>query len=337
MHNIYPYQDIQKAADIRDVHVDIPLSTMSVAYMQSLDEFIADKVFPIIPTPFLSNRYYRFSQDTFYRNRGRAWVPGTPMPQSRFDLDNTPTYSCQFRAFEYPLRWDIARNADAVVNLDRAAAEFVTRTLVLGREVEWANTFFKTGVWGTDLEGTSDPNPDPTINFVYWDDYINSNPLQDVTNAILIVKKKTGFTPNTCIVSEQVYQKLRIHPVIKEMYKYVQVPVVTPDMLANVFGLKKMYIGSAIQAINDEGEPFEGEWVFGNNAWIGYVPDSPSLMMPASGYTFSFTGLGGGYQVAMQRIPDLRMMVDYIQGFMCYDQKVVGPDLGVFFSNVLTP
>jgi len=123
------------------------------------------------------------------------------------------------------------------------------------------------------------------------------------------------------------------------MYKYVQVPVVTPDMIANVLGLEKLYIGSAIVATSEEGAGdgnFTADWVFGKNAWVGYVPPSPSLMMPASGYTFSFTGLGGGYEVVIQRIPDQRHMVDYTQGYMCYDQKVIGKDLGVFFADAVS-
>ncbi len=330
----FPYQNIYKAADIGDVHVDVPLSSMSVAYMQDRTEFIADKIFPNIPVPFLSGRYYTFAKETFFRNRGRKWTPGTPMPQSMFDLDNTPTYGCQFRAFEHPLRWDIAANSDAVVNFERATAEFITQTLLLGREIEWAADFFAAGKWGTDLTGvTSGPS---TTQFVQWDDYVNSNPIEDFTKALLIVKGRTGFTPNTCVMSEQVYQKIRIHPVIKEMYKYTQVPVVTPDMIANVLGIKKLYIGSAIKATSDEGAAtFTADWVFGKNAWLGYVPDSPSLMMPASGYTFSFTGMGAGYQLAIQRIPDQRHMVDYTQGFLCYDQKIIGADLGVFFSGAI--
>jgi len=331
-----PYNQITKAIDVGDVHVDVPLSTMSVAYMQSREEFIADKIFPNIPVPFLSNRYYTFNRDAFFRNRGRKWTPGTPMAQSMFDLDNTPTYSCQFRAFEHPLRWDIAANQDAVVNLERATAEFIAQTLLLGREVEWATTFFKDAVWGTDLTGvTSGPN---STQFYQWDNYVNSNPIEDFTKAILIIKGRTGFTPNVGIMSEQVYQKIRIHPVIKEMYKYTQVPITTPDMVANVLGLKKLYIGSAIQATSPEGagdDNFTADWVFGKHAWIGYVPDAPSLMMPSSGYTFGFTGMGAGYQIAIQRIPDQRTMVDYTQGFMCYDQKVIGKDLGVFFKDAI--
>jgi len=333
----YPIQDItvRKAADIRDVHVDVPLSTMSVAYMQSREEFIADKVFPNIPVPNLSGRYYKFAQDTFFRNRGRKWTPGTPMPQSMFNLDNTPTYGCEFRAFEHPLRWDIAANADSVINFERATAEFIAQTLLLGREVEWSNKFFTTSVWGTDLTGVSSgPN---STQFIKWDDYENSNPIEDFTKAIITVKGKTGFTPNVAIMSEQVYQKIRIHPVIKEMFKYTQVPITTTDMIANVLGVKKLYVGSAIVATSEEdAATFVSDWVFGKNAWLGYVPDSPSLMMPSAGYTFSFTGMGAGMEIAIQRIPDQRHMVDYTQGFMCYDQKVIGADLGIFFSGAIS-
>jgi hypothetical protein len=44
-----------------------------------------------------------------------------------------------------------------------------------------------------------------------------------------------------------------------------------------------------------------------------------------------------GFQVAVERIPDQRDKVDYIQCYNCYDQKLIGADLGAFFLNAITP
>lgn len=327
--------EIRKAFDIGDIHVNLPLSSMSVAYATKREEYIADKVFPKIPVPWQNGRYYTYGRDTFFRNRGRKWIPGTPMPQSSFDLDNTPTYGCEFRAFEYPLRWDLAKNMDSVIQIEKTTAEYIAQALLQGREQEWADTFFKTTVW-TDRTGvTSNPN---ATQFVKWSDYVNSNPIEDMTKARLTIKAKTGMDANTIVMSQEVYEKVRIHPILKEMYKYTQVPIIEEDMIAKVFGVQKLYVAKATYATSLEGvgdDNYTGDFIFGKHAWLGYVPDAPSLMMPASGYHFVYTGMGAGYDIAIQRVPDIRHMVDYTQGFMCYDQKVIGKDLGIFFSGAV--
>ena len=64
----------------------------------------------------------------------------------------------------------------------------------------------------------------------------------------------------------------------------------------------------------------------------------PSLMHPSAGYTFSWTGYLGASQEGLRimrfRVQEKRS--DRVEGEMAYDQKVVAPDLGVFFPNVIS-
>lgn len=325
---------VRKSADIHDVHVDVPLSNLSVAYIQSDTDFIAAKVFPVVPVGKQSDRYYKFKKDTFFRNRAKLWVPGTQMPQSGFDVDNTPTYACDFRAFEHPLRWDILKNADAVLNLDRAASEFVTRVLLLSREVEWASTYFKTGVWGKEYTGVA---ATPANNqFIYWSDYTNSDPIADFRKARMAVKLATGFRPNTAVMSEEVFEVLADHPVIKELYKYTQASVLTPELVARALRVEKLVIAGAVQITSPEGAVTEVyDWIFGKHAWLGYVAPRPSIMTPSAGYIFSWNAITQGFEVGIERIPDRRTKADYIQGITCYDMQVVCPDMGAFFNRAI--
>ena len=333
---------ITKAYDMADIHVNLPLSSMSVAFMQSLDEFIADKVFAKIPVPSQTGKYYRFARDAFTRARGRKWVPGTPMAQSSFDLDSTPEYSCEFRAFEHPLRWDIAMHADSQINFDRSVTEYITRALLIGREEEFVDNFFKTGVWGTEYTGVA--SGANSTQFVYWDDPIDSNPVADVVKMCETIKRTSLMKPNVMVMPLRVFNTIRLHPIIKDYFKYTQVPVITEDMMAKVFGLDKIYVAQALHTTTEEGMTMDVDatttdfdWIFTDDVFIGYVPTSPSIMMPASGYTFNFTGLSAGYDITIQKFPEPRYKVDYTQGLLCYDQKIVSKSTGGFLHGVLTP
>jgi len=59
----------------------------------------------------------------------------------------------------------------------------------------------------------------------------------------------------------------------------------------------------------------------------------------SAGYTFAYKAvgrnIGGGYDIAVRRISDEETMVDKAQGIMCYTQKVVDADAGVFFNGAV--
>jgi len=325
---------IRKAADLHDVHIDQPLTDLTTAYLQSETEFIAARWFPIVTVQKQSDRYFAFPKQTFFRNRSGLWVPGTAMPQSKFDVDNTPSYSAQFRAFEYADRWDLRDNADSALNWDRAVAEFTTRVLLLGREIDVVGTYFKAGVWNTNYTGGVDF---PVSGVSKWDDYAGSTPIEDVRAARMAIKQSTGFTPNTMVMSEMVYEVLADHPDIKELYKYTQAAVLTPELVARAFRVPTLLIGGSIQITSVEGAASETyDWIYGKHCWLGYIAPRPALMTPSAGYIFGYRpSFATGFDIAQERIPDRRVKADFVQALTCYDPKVVGTDLGAFFANAV--
>ena len=59
-------------------------------------------------------------------------------------------------------------NADSNFNLDRDATEFVTNQLLLKRDLDWTDAYFKTGVWATEKTGVASA---PTSGqFLQWSD-----------------------------------------------------------------------------------------------------------------------------------------------------------------------
>lgn len=326
MRIMVPGVKIAKAADLRDVHIDGPLSNISTAYMQSQDDFVAGKVFPVVAVEKQSDKYFTWPKDVFYRNRAGKWVPGTLMKQSGFDL-STDDYMAEFRAFEHPLRWDLRDNADAALQFERAPVEYVTRMILLNREVEWAADFMVTGVWGTDKTGGTD--------FTQWSDYDNSDPIKDFRDGRLLVKKNTGYTPNTCVLAQEVFEVLADHPLLKELYKYTGTAILTPELVARALRVERLFIAGGIKITSDEGGTNTFDWIFAKRAWLGYVAPRPGLMIPSAGYIFSWRGFTQGFEVGIERIPDRRVKADYTQGFSAYALKKVAADLGYLFDTAV--
>lgn len=59
------------------VHVNRPLTNISVSYQQSADAFVASRVFPVIPVDKQSDQYFVFNRSDQMRDEMRKRAPGT--------------------------------------------------------------------------------------------------------------------------------------------------------------------------------------------------------------------------------------------------------------------
>jgi hypothetical protein len=320
---------VVKGIDVADIHVDTPLSNLSTAFMQDQSEYIASKWFPIVNVSQISGNYFKYALRTFFESPSKKWTPGSKMPGGVIDMDTKGTYSCQFRGYEFPLPAHLAAAQDSMVNLERAITEKVTRALLLDQEIQISSDFFVTGKW-TEYTGAS------SGSYTYWDDYANSDPLENIKYAKLQTKAGSGMTPNTLVINEQVYEALRLHPQMKEIYKYTQPAIMTEDLIARAVGLDKMHVGKAIYMSSVEGATDALSYVWARSAWVGYVAPQVGLMTPTAGAIFSYTGMTGGYSPAIERIPDRRTHADYFQGYTCYDDQLVSTLLGRMFYLITT-
>jgi hypothetical protein len=315
---------------LSDVHVNRPLTNVSVAYIQQETDFVADQIFPIIPVEFKSDIYFIYKKDSWFRDEAKPRAPSTESAGSGYDLDNTQTYTAIVNSFHKDVDDQTRANSDSPLNPDSDATRFVTRKLLLKRENDWATKFFKTGVWGTDnTPGTK------------WS-AAGSTPIEDIRAGAVAVQKATGFYPNTLVLGREVWQILQDHPEIIDRIKYQgtmrDVARVTgpegPAILASILELDRVLVAAAVKNTAIEGATFSGSFVFGKNALLAYVPRAPGLYQPSAGYTFSWKGYAGAGRDGT-RIKSFRMEhleATRIEGDMAYDQHLVGSDLGYFFN-----
>lgn len=60
-----------------DVHVQAALTAISVAYLQSEDNYIADKVFPVVPVVHQADKYFVYSKDDYFRDEAQLRADAT--------------------------------------------------------------------------------------------------------------------------------------------------------------------------------------------------------------------------------------------------------------------
>lgn len=320
-----------------DVHVNQPLTNISIAHIQNATHFIADRVFPTVPVSKQSDRYYIYDRGDFNRDEMRERAPGTESAGSGYDLDNTPTYYAPVFAFHKDVDDQVRANSDNPLAPDRDATIYVTQKAMIKRERTFAANAMTAGIWSNEKTGVnSDVNTG--TEFLIWNDD-NSDPIRDIREARRQVLETTGFEPNKFCLGKTVFDALMDHPDIIDRIKYGQTPgspaMVNESTLAQLFGLDEVLVSKAIHNTAAKGQTESSAFITGSNALLVYTPPSAGIMTPSAGYTFSWTGWMGasgmGHRIKRFRMEHLE--ADRIEIQMAYDQNVVGADLGYFFEN----
>jgi hypothetical protein len=218
-----------------DLHVNAPLTNVSIAYLQSASTYIADKVFPKVPVQKQSDLYWKYSKSDWRRTDVKRRAPGTETPGSGWNM-NTDSYFAHVYGIHKDIDDQLRSNADSNFNLDRDATEFITNQLLLQRDIDWNAKYFTTGVWATDKTGGTD--------FVKWSD-AGSDPISDVADIVVNFRKLTGFKPNICVMGADVMKALKQHPDIIDRIKYTQKGIVSEDLIATLFDVDEMYTSYA--------------------------------------------------------------------------------------------
>lgn len=325
------------------VHINQPLSTISIAYAQTAG-FVADKVFPVVSVEKQTDLYYVFDRDQYNRIghvQERAPRTRAPIIGMKFSTDS---YTAKVYSLGYDIDIQTASNADAALQYEQTQVEVLTQNLLVDKEVKWANTFFKAGVWGTEFTGVSAA---PSGNqFRQWSDYVNSTPINDITNAMRIMQLKSGgYKPNTLVVGKEVRDILVNHPTILNRLNggatVTDTALVTDAKLAEIFGVSRFLVMEAVYNTSPEGIAESNAFVGGKFALLLYVAPSAGVRVPSAGYTFAWDGLmgGSGYGINVKTFTGDWLEAEGLAKLgevnMAYAHKVTGAELGFFMNTIV--
>lgn len=310
-----------------DVHVSKPLSNISVAYIQQASDFVADKVFPVVPVQKQADRYFKYTKDYWFRTQAAVRAPSSESAGSGFGIDNTPNFFCDVLAVHKDVDDQTRVNADQPLDMDRDATMFVTQQMLLKREIDFMNKYLAASTW----TGASDFTPSTK-----WDQS-TGDPMADIDTKKQAIKAKTGFMPNVFMVTPDVHYVIKNNAKVLDRIKYTQTGLVTEDLLSSLFGVKYL-VAWGVQNTAAEGQTASMGFLKSDSGLLVYAAPNPGLLQPSGGYIFSWAGLFGAGALGT-RIINFRMehlKSDRIEGEMAYDMNLVGADLGCYFNDMVT-
>lgn len=317
------------------VHLDAPLSNLTLAYVQEQTNFIADKVFPTVGVQRQSDKFYIYDRDNMNRSGDvQKLAPRTEVNRIGMTISNS-SYFADVYGLGMDFDEQTLANEDAMLEIRSAGATTLVNRLLIHREEQFASTFFAAGVWGSQATPSN-----------LWSDYTNATPITDVTAARRAMQLKSGgFKPNTMVVGKEVRDVLINHPDILARLNggstVSNTALITNAKLAEIFEVENFYVMEAVKNGAAEGLAEANAFIGGKHALLVHTPRAAGLMTPAAGVTFAWNNIQGtnnlGVTVESYSDDALRrqQVAEHIQVKMAYDMKVVGADLGYFFNTVI--
>ena len=317
------------------VHIDQPLSNLTLAYVQEQTNFVADKVFPVVGVQRQSDKYYIYDRANMNRSGDvKKLAPRTEVNRIGMAISNAAYY-----ADVYGIGMDFDEqtiaNEDAMLEVRAAGAQTLINRVLIEREEQFASSFFSAGVWTTDVTPSN-----------LWSDYTNSTPISDVTAGRRTMQLKSGgFKPNTMVIGKEVRDVLINHPDILARLNggatVTNTALITDAKLAEIFEVENLYVMEAVKNGAVEGLAESNAFIGGKNCLLVHTPSSAGLMTPAAGLTFAWNNIPSvnNLGITVESFSDdalkRQQVAEHIQVKMAYDMKVVGADLGYFFEDVV--
>lgn len=264
--------------------VDPILSTVAQGYRNS--ELIGNSLFPYVPVGARGGKIITFGREDFrLYSTGRA--PGSNTKRIQYGYAGSP-FALEQHALEGLVPFEHMEEASAVPGIDLASGAVRKTQNIIALRTEKAQADIATNAAlyaaanKVTLAGTSK-----------WSDYTTgvSNPTKDIETAKEAVRAKVGKRANVVVIGAQVFATVSHHPLILDRIKYTGRDSATPELLANLWGVKQVLVGDAIYE-NDAGALAD---VWGNFVVVAYVElgSVADLGTPSYGYTYRL----GGYPI----------------------------------------
>jgi hypothetical protein len=311
-----------------EVHIDAPLTNMSVAFAQSADSFLAGQVFPRVPVMKKSDKYFTFDRSYFLADHTEKRAIGAAAARSGYLISND-SYECERLALGTPVPDGLRDNADTPIQLDRSGVNFLTSHLLIGMERDWATAYFAGSIWDNTL----------ALSNGKWSD-ANSDPVTDVKTASRAILENTAQKTNVLVCGKLTYDRLTEHPDVIDRIKYSAGPgnpaIVNRQTLAQLFEVERVLVGTATRNTAAEGVTATYDFVCDEDAvLLVYAAPNAGIEVPSGGYTFTWRGTGNGMGLEMKRYREDHLESDIIEGGVWFDHKLVSAALGSFQGDVV--
>jgi hypothetical protein len=309
---------------VNQVHVNTLLSDFSIAYGQSLDSFIATKMFPVHPVLKESDNILEWSRDAWHSIAAEILADGDEPLARDLKISTDGSYVLKNYSLATRITDRQRQNSDNPISVEKKKMKWLTEQIYKKLEKVFADSYMQLGVWTTDVAAGGLSGR--------WN-VGTSDPIGDITSQKDIVRQLTGKTKFALGLGSPVMSALLTHPDLVERVQYTSVPTNESlrKSMASLLGVDYVFVSGAIYNANAVGLAFSGQNIIDDDALlIGYTED-PGQEDVVGGVTF-----GKKNQFIVTKMTrEAKREADFYWNTCMADMKLICADCGVFFSDIV--
>lgn len=310
---------------VNQVHINQPMSNMTVAIMNDAAEFMGYYVLPSLGVRKWSDSYFIYNSGDFLRDDVQLRAPGAEYPEVGYGV-TTGSYQVHEYALATDVPDEVRDNADSPLAPDQDAATLLAQKFLLAHERRVTSLVLSTA------NVTQNKTLSGAGNF-QWSDYANSDPIADVWTARKTIRRAVLKKPNRIAMGDVVWEDALInHPQFIERIKYTD--RATPDRMmaavASLFMVDSIRSSGAIVNSAHKGQTDVLGDIWADDVLLFYGSATPSLRQPSFGWTIE---VNGGPQVRTKR-DDLRDR-DVHQAKHISAEKIITDTCGYLFKDAV--
>jgi len=309
-----------------NTHIDQVLTNISLGWGNN--SFVGEALFPVVPVKKQSDKYYVFGREAWLAETSDYRAPGTEANEIPGFTVSTNSYYAQEHALQMAIPDEERENTDSAFSPDRDATELLTSKILLGRELAMKTLVTTAANYATGLTVTLGAG-------TFWDTYATSDPIGDMRKGCRAIHAKIFMEPNVAVIPYLVMSVLEDHPDIIERIKYSERAILTPEIIAAVFGIQRVIVpgvGYATGPMGTLGNALTVGYLWGDDVLLAWVPARAGLKVPAFGYEFAWNY--GGQAMTTDRWREEQRKSDLIRTQRRYDLKLVGVEINPASGDV---
>lgn len=282
-------------------------------------DMIGGVLFPTVTMPTRAAKRIEFDRSSFRRRRTRR-APGTPINRLEFGYEGKPVALHQEAlAACTPIEHQEEAGEVPGIDLQQVSLDTVLAVIALEKEIQQAGVARNAAAYAA-------ANKAALVGDTKWSD-VDSDPLIQVSDAKEVIRARIGRQPNTLVLGAVVRKALRVHPKIRDHFKFTTSSNITDEMLKAYFDVENLAIGNAIYDTSDVATVD----VWGPDAILAYVPPVGQRAMPLPSYGYTYQLANHPLVEAVRWDADSRSWLND-----CLDEfsaEMVGADAGFLFQN----
>lgn len=319
---------------------NIYLTNLSMAYFQSNDLYVAKTIFPIVPVQLSSGMFYIFDKADLARDNVQRKPQNGRVAPAVFS-NHTDSYACYvdqiIAGIDQISRLNYERTrAPGVADPRVARTRFITEQMLIHQDIQFAENFFKSGVWKNEYTGTDSTTP-AANEFIKFSNS-NGDPIVFFDKLSTEMRRTGRRKPNRLGLGENTFNALKHHPAILERIKFggssANPAMVNERVIAELLGIEKVVVFGSTYNKAGMGEEDMDFICDPNAAILAYATNSPAIDEPSAGYIFTWDMLGNGsYMPVAQWEGEPGTHTDFVEGLMSISMKKTADDLAVFLKD----